>query len=68
MNSTTSVLVSGACPFCHRAEGRITADFEGKSNSVDSPMLLHTLPVCREFERMTGDEFVQAVIDRKHLQ
>jgi hypothetical protein len=53
--------VDGPCPFCRDKGGTITCDFE-------HDMLLHSLPVCEPFERMTADEFVQAVIDRKHLQ
>jgi hypothetical protein len=64
----TEALISGPCPFCHRKGGHVTADFDGTSNDAAQPMLLHTLPYCREFSEMSGDEFVQAVIDRKHLQ
>ena len=51
----------GPCPFCHHSGGKLECDFDGG-------MLFHTLPVCETFNRLTADEFVKAVIERKHVQ
>jgi hypothetical protein len=53
--------IDAACPFCAPSGGIITLDFEHGG-------ILHSLPVCQSFDRMTADEFVQAVLDGKHLQ
>lgn len=56
--------VEGPCPFCRR--GSIHADFTGESNEEGHPILTHTEPTCEAFDRMTADEFVQAVLDGRH--
>lgn len=55
--------IRGACPFCTR--GNIAVDWYGEESK--EPSIAHSLPACDTFYRLTGDEFVQAVIDRKHL-
>jgi hypothetical protein len=62
--------VSGPCPFCHTQGGNITVDW-GEAAQGDKPkrpgMLFHSLPYCSTYERLSGDEFIRAVIARKHL-
>jgi len=58
--------VKGPCPFCHHRGGTIDCDFEGQVGG--QPMLYHSLPTCPEYDRMSADEFVAAVIERRHLQ
>jgi len=53
--------ISGPCPFCRHSGGSITCSF-------DEGVLLHTLPPCETYLRLSADEFVQAVIDKKHMQ
>jgi hypothetical protein len=63
--------VSGPCPFCHHSGGTITADFsapEGEAAPKEATgTLFHSLPTCETYDRMTGDEFIRAVIARKHV-
>jgi len=54
--------IKGPCPFCHRQGGQIICDFNGVG------VLIHTLPACETYNRLSADDFVQAVIDRKHYQ
>jgi hypothetical protein len=56
----------GACPFCKHQGGTLEVDWYGEGSEF-GPSILHSLPACDTFYRLTGDEFVQAVIDRKHL-
>jgi hypothetical protein len=60
-----SGIVSGPCPFCHREGGTIHCDFDGEGDGT--PSLLHSLPTCATYDKMTADEFVRAVIERQHL-
>jgi hypothetical protein len=56
--------VKGPCPFC--LVGEIDCDFTGGGSIDGHPALVHTEPTCDAFDRMTADEFVQAVLDGKH--
>jgi hypothetical protein len=62
--------VTGPCPFCHTKGGQITVDWgeaaQGSKPARDG-MLFHSLPYCGTYERLSADEFVRAVIERKHL-
>jgi hypothetical protein len=71
MNRASYERVQGPCPFCHadpRYRGTIDCDFSGKATPAGQPALYHSVPTCPDYDRMTGDEFVRAVIDRQHLQ
>ena len=62
--------VSGPCPFCHHSGGTITVDFsapEGDAPKDATGALFHSLPTCETYDRLSGDEFIRAVIDRKHV-
>jgi hypothetical protein len=56
--------IHGVCPFCR--VGTIDVDWYGSETEL-GPSIMHSLPACTTFYEMTGDEFVQAIIDRKHL-
>lgn len=58
--------VEGPCPFCRERGGTIHCDFTGASNKQGVPVLVHSEPTCETFDRMTGDEFVHAVLDGEH--
>ena len=58
--------VQGPCPFCRERGGTIDCDFTGESNKDGLPLLVHSEPTCDTFDRMTADEFVQAVLDGEH--
>lgn len=60
-----AALVEGPCPFCRATGGQVIADFDGRF--VGEPALLHSVPACADYTRMSGDEFVDAVIGRRHL-
>jgi len=58
--------IRAPCPFCYRRGGAIIVDFDG----VDSggvPCLIHSLPPCETYLRLNADEFIAAIIERKHL-
>lgn len=60
-------VTNGTCPFCHRAFtvdwGELGEDGQLKPNTG---VLLHALPVCSDFARLSADEFVAAVLAGKH--
>jgi hypothetical protein len=53
--------VEGRCPFCQR-----TFSVRWGNPPADPGHLLHALPMCDAFERMSGDEFVAAVVKGAH--
>jgi hypothetical protein len=59
--------VSGPCPFCHRTGGTITVDFHTPQPDGGTGLVLHSLPTCETYDRLSADDFVRAVIDKKHL-
>lgn len=56
--------VTGPCPFCHTKGGNITVDWGDEKRDG---ALFHSLPYCETYSRLTADEFVRAVIERRHL-
>ena len=56
--------VRGPCPFCYRTGGTIDADFDGQAGN--GAAIYHSLPTCADYNRLSGDEFIKAVIARKH--
>lgn len=53
--------VDGRCPYCGRAVSVRWGD------PPDDPgHLLHAQPTCGAFDRMSGDDFVRAVVDGRH--
>jgi len=69
---TAKADVSGPCPFCYREGGSIVADFDppGGDGFPKDAMgsLFHSMPPCETYTRLSGDEFIRAVIARRHLQ
>jgi hypothetical protein len=53
--------VNGHCPFCRRD---VSVRWGNPPN--DPGHLFHALPTCDQFNRMTADQFVRAVIAGKH--
>ena len=56
----------GPCPFCHRSGGTVSVDWEAENGRPAA--LYHSLPTCETYDRLTADEFVRAVIERRHYQ
>ena len=53
--------VSGNCPYCGRSVSVRWGD------PPDDPgHLFHAEPTCDAFDRMSGDDFVRAVVDGRH--
>jgi len=47
----------GQCPFC---KAEIAVEF----NEVYQPLsVFHTFPLCREYNRMTADEYLKTVLN-----
>ena len=53
--------VDGHCPFCQRP-----VSVRWGSPPEDPGDLLHGLPMCDQFQKMTADDFVRAVVAGKH--
>ena len=55
---------TGACPFCG-VEFSVDWDNTGPTGEATGA-IFHGEPLCKKFQTLTGDEFVQAVLDGKH--
>jgi hypothetical protein len=67
---TAKMKKSGPCPFCLHSGGMVEWDFDNPGVGGDSTTgyVNHSLPACENYVRLSADDFVRAIIDRKHVQ
>jgi hypothetical protein len=64
VSDVSKMPTTGGCPWCGLG---FSVDWnDAGPNGEATGAIYHELPLCKKYMELTGDEFVQAVLDGKH--